>query len=66
MVTIDFIARATRAAVCRSSVEPSERVVAYFRAYRRRLRRELAVKGEHGEASQCLIALSSRMIDVTA
>lgn len=65
MITINFIRNVTTEALlsdparggsCRESV--------YFAAFARRLNREVRDKGEYGYASQALIAMSSRMIDV--
>ena len=65
MITINFIRNVTTEALfsgparsgnCRKSV--------YFAAFARRLNREARDKGEYGYASQALIAVSSRMVDV--
>jgi hypothetical protein len=65
MITINFIRNVTaealfskpaRSGSCRQSV--------YFAAFARRMNRETRDKGEYGYASQALIALSSRMVDV--
>jgi len=67
MTTIDFVARATSASLPPHRLDSlTEREMAYLKAFARRLRRELLEKGTFGNASQCLIALSSRVMDVVA
>ena len=66
MTTINFVRNATNAAIECGKPSWNARIDAYWKAYRRRLRREARDNGEYGNASQCLIALSSRMMDVVA
>jgi len=63
MTPIHFVRMATDSAgEGTSKYLRSLREVAYDRAYQRRLKREVEAVGEYGNASQSLIALSSRMI----
>lgn len=63
MTMIHFVRMATEAAEeSTTKYLWSLREIAYDRAYQRRLKREAEEKGEYGNASQCLIALSGRMI----
>ena len=64
MTTINFVRKATDAAIINGNDAWSVRISAYWKAYSRRLHREARDKGEYGNASPSLIALSSRMVDV--
>jgi hypothetical protein len=66
MTTINFVRNLTNAEIEHGKPSWNARIDAYWKAYSRRLRREARDKGEYGKPSQCLIALSSRMIDVVA
>jgi hypothetical protein len=66
MTSINFVRRATNAAVERGIDAWDCRINAYWDAYSRRLHREARDKGEYGKPSQALIALASRMMDVAA
>jgi hypothetical protein len=66
MTTINFVRKATEAEIVHGKPSWNARIDAYYQAYSRRLRREARDKGEYGNASECLIALSARMVDIVA
>jgi len=59
--TIREVHEITRACVDAGRPEWDTRTNAYWRAYSRRLARELGTGAWHREASECLIALSGAM-----